>query len=430
MNIVTLFQENKTVFKNFLTSAIGSIFLRGLTGITALLALRIFTPAEFGLLSLINQFIMIVPIFLNLGLRQAFWIEYFHLNAIARRSLINHIFIIYLVVTIPLLTFLFFHMDLINHYFFFEKATNAMIIVALIYSFIQFFSELYLQVLRNQMRVLLLTALQIGAAAFSIALNLVLVFYLRLGIIGVISANTLGIMMVSLYGFYHYLACKTECYITVKKLGANAKYLLILGFPFIPNILFSWLLAYGDRWLLAYFTDMDHVGIYALADMAGQLFNMCILYPLNASYVPYMLNQFVKHQNNLVAIEQQNRKNMKWAMILMSSLITLATALAWFVGPYLLPIKFQQSLNYIWFILIGYVFFMGTYFSSSYLVYRKKTWLLLSMNIIAASTNIALNIILIPPFKIYGCIIATVISYMLFFYLNLKEARYIFNKES
>jgi len=421
--IKNLLQRYTSILKNFLTCSIGSILLRGVTAFTALLTLKIFTPAEFGLLSLINQFMLIFPIFLNLGLRQAFWMEYFHINSEKRRLLINRIIIIYFCIATPLIIICLFHTNLINRLIFFGKATQTMIFIALFYSFIQFFSELYLQVLRNQMRAILLTIIQITAALLTVIINILLVFYLKLGIIGVITANTCSVSLIALCGFYHYLQCNTHCYISTKKLTQQAKCLFILGFPFIPNVLFSWILSSGDRWLLACLTDMEHVGIYAVADMAGQLFNMCILYPMNASYIPYMLNHYAKHPENINEIEKQNRKNMYWIMCIMSMLITLGTVIALFLGPKILPQKYIQSLNYIWFILMGYVFFMGTYFSSCILVFKKKTWWLLCMNITAAASNIALNFLLIPHFKIYGCVVATLISYTIFFLLNLYASK-------
>ena len=412
-----------STIKNFLICSIGSFFLRGITAITSILTLYIFTPSEFGLLSIIQQFMLLFPLFLNLGLRQAFWMEYFHKNSIERRKLINRIIIIYLLIALPIITCCLLNKNTLNHIICFGKATAPMITIALFYSFIQFFSELYLQVLRNQMKAFLLTTLQIGAALITIIMNILLVFWMKIGIIGVIIANTCSIFFIACYGFYHYLKCDTHCYITHHKITSHAKYLFILGFPFIPNILFSWILSSGDRWVLAYLTNMENVGIYALSDMAGQLFNMCILYPMSASYIPYMLNKYAQKKEPFYEIERQNRKNMWWTMIIMGILVSIGTIFALFIGPSILPQKYVQSLNYVWIILMGYIFFMGTYFCSCILVFQKKTWNILGMNAIAASTNIILNFLLIPLFGIYGCTIATLFSYILFFYLNLRGAK-------
>ena len=423
--IRNIYKQHAHIIRNFVAYSLGSIVQRSITAVTSLLALRIISPAQFGLLSLINQFMFLAPIFLNLGLRQAFWLEYFHIKSKERRHLINYVILIYLIIALPLLIFSFFNISLINRYLFLNQASYILIAIALLYSFIHFFSELYLQVLRNQMNAIRLTLIQLSAACLTIVLNIIFVFYYQLGITGVVLSNLAGITLVTLIGSFHYVSCNTHCYFLRKDITKQAKYLFILGFPFIPNILFSWILSSGDRWVLVYLTNMKLVGIYALADMVGQIFNMCILYPMNATYIPYMLNQYAKHPEDIPTIERQNRKNMWWAMGIMTILVSIGSIIALLIGTYILPSRYLESLNYIWFILMGYVFFMGTYFNSCILVFKKKTWTLLLMNIIAASINIVLNLLLIPTIKIYGCVIATVISYIIFFYFNLKTSRKI-----
>ena len=419
--IRNIYKQHAHIIRNFVAYSLGSIVQRSITAVTSLLALRIISPAQFGLLSLINQFMFLAPIFLNLGLRQAFWLEYFHIKSKERRHLINYVILIYLIIALPLLIFSFFNISLINRYLFLNQASYILIAIALLYSFIHFFSELYLQVLRNQMNAIRLTLIQLSAACLTIVLNIIFVFYYQLGITGVVLSNLAGITLVTLIGSFHYVSCNTHCYFLRKDITKQAKYLFILGFPFIPNILFSWILSSGDRWVLVYLTNMKLVGIYALADMVGQIFNMCILYPMNATYIPYMLNKYAKHPDKINEIEKQNRKNMWYAMGITAVLITIGTLIAFIIGPYILPHKYLESLNYIWFILLGYVFFMGTYFSSCILVFKKRIWLLLGINTIAASTNIILNLILIPSFKIYGCVTATTIAYLMLFCLNIRN---------
>jgi O-antigen/teichoic acid export membrane protein len=271
------------------------------------------------------------------------------------------------------------------------------------------------------MRALLLTAVQLGAAALSILVNIFLVFYLRWGILGAICANTFGIFVISLWGCWQYFRHKAHNFVKIDlTLNSAARSLLITGFPFIPNILLAWILSSGNRWLLSYLTTMDHVGIFSLADMVGQMFNLCVLYPLSGSYVPYMLQQFTQHPARAREIDRQNRKIMWLAMGAMTLVISLGVLLAYNIGPFVLPARFLPALTYMWFILLGYIFYMGTYFSSCYLLYRKKTWLLLGVTIISAIINIVLNLVLIPLFSVWGCVFAALIAYILFFVLNLQ----------
>jgi O-antigen/teichoic acid export membrane protein len=430
MTILTKYREYLPVITNFFAYAIGSVMLRAATAIIAFMSLRIFTPAEFGVLALVNNFVGIFPNILNPGIRQAFGLEYFHLTSRERRTVLNHAIFTYLIIAIPSLIICFYSLDFINKIIFLNGATRTIIVIALIYCFIQFFSELYLQILRYQMRALLLTTVQLCAAVLSIITNIILVFYLHWGITGAICANTIGIAALSLWGLWQYFRHQTNLFWSSDQLTAHAKSLLVLGFPFVPNILFAWLLSSGNRWLLAYLTNMETVGIYALADMVGQMFNLCILYPMSGSYIPYMLQQFAQHPERARELEVQNRKAMWISMAVMTVCITLATGVAFIFGPSILPPKYLQALNYIWFILLGYIFLMGTYFSSCYLLYRKKTWLLLGITAISALVNVLLNLLFIPYFSIYGSVFASLMAYILFFVLNIKATSTVLSQNN
>ena len=50
-----------TTVRNFLTYSIGSVAMRVVTAISALLMIRVLTPNEFGLLSLVNNFTILFP---------------------------------------------------------------------------------------------------------------------------------------------------------------------------------------------------------------------------------------------------------------------------------------------------------------------------------------------------------------------------------
>lgn len=404
--------------KNFLTYSLSAIVLRSLTAVTSLLALRVIEPAHIGLLALINTFVAIAPLAFNLGLRQAFWLEYFHKTSLQRKVLLNHTIAAYLCVAIPLFILSIFNLNRINQYIFFGEANDQLIVIALVYCFVQFFSELFLQILRNQMRATLLATVQLSTATITIALSIFLVFYAHAGIAGILFANTFGITLIATVGFLLYVHDRIYIHATRADFLSNTRYLLRLGFPFIPSMVLVWLFSASNRWILAYSGTMQQLGIYSVADIAGQAFNLCILTPLNAAYVPYMLQQYTIQPKNIITLEQKNISTMKLAMTSASILVTVGTAIAFVAAPYLLPPLYQQAVQYVWFIGMANVLLMGTCFSSCIIFLHKKTWWLLVMNGMAALTNISLNFLLIPWLHIYGCVIASILAYSLFFYLN------------
>lgn len=416
------FRSYLPLIKNFFTYVAGAAVLRAVTGITAIMALRVLSPAEFGSLALVNTFVSLFPIFLNWGLRQALWLEYFHLDERERWQTINELIALYLVIAVPIITVSFFYIPVIKNVFFRDSVSTAVVIVALVYCFIQFFSELYIQLLRNQFRARALTLLQVGAACCAILANLFLVFFCGFKVLGAILANTIGIGVVAVAGVVYYLREEGHSF-HFKNFLFRAKYLFMLGLPFVPNILFASVLSSGNRWLLAYLSSMDQVGLYALADLFGQAFVMCILTPLSSAYVPHMLDQYTKNKDNLMPIEKRNFTLMWIVMAAMLVCITLGTFALAYVGPYFLPVRYLQSIKYVWWILLANTLLLGTYFSSCLLVFYKKSWHIVGMSIGAGVIQILFGFALIPHLGIAGALCAQICAYAIFFYLNYVGAK-------
>jgi O-antigen/teichoic acid export membrane protein len=62
---------------------------------------------------------------------------------------------------------------------------------------------------------------------------------------------------------------------------------------------------------------------------------------------------------------------------------------------------------------------MGSYFATSYLVFLKKTYILVGLTIFSSILSLILNLILVPKFSIIGCIISGITSYIVYLFLIL-----------
>lgn len=418
-HIKALNNFNMPVLKNFLTYAFGAIFLRAITASIAFISILFLNPEQYGLLSLINTFIGVLPIFLNLGLRQAFGLDFFHVDTQERKKILNDIITLYLLLAVPISFLLILKTGLINKYIFLDKANSSTLLIMIGICFFHFFTELFFQTLRYQSKAIQLTTVQIIMGIINAGFAIVFIYFLKLQITGVVLANLLAMIIILFYGLYLYIKKVNFLSFNLIKNKAKAKYYLKLGIPFIPSMLFTWIISFGDRWVLAKYNSLHDVGIYSLADSFGQLYQMLILYPLSGSYLPYIFTKFSTNKNNIIEMDKQNRKNMYISMICMFVSITVLFLITKNIFFWAIPPKFHESINYIWLLLMGQVIFMGSYFATCYLVFLKRTYILVSFTIIAAMLNVILNFILIPHFKIYGCVIATLVSYIIYLILIL-----------
>jgi len=194
--------------------------------------------------------------------------------------------------------------DLINQWYFSNQSSTELIILCLILAFAYFFNELIYQILQYENQSLFLTSLQIGFTMLVITTTIGLFWYGNYRVKGPIIGQLASVIVVSGIGIWYSFKHIT-INLRVDQLPA-VKY-LVQGLPFVPSMLLAWVLAAGDRVLLARYLTLHEVGIYNVADLFGQLFYMTILIPFSNAYQPYQMKKFAENKHSLIDIERWNR---------------------------------------------------------------------------------------------------------------------------
>jgi len=407
------------IVKNLFIYSFSSLLLRGISLFTAPITMGILSPAEYGLLALANSFISVITLFLGLGLRQAFSLEFFHLNTVQQKEMMNDIILVYLMCTTSIYAILFCAYHTINRLVFASHATRTLVYTSLSICFIYFFVELFYQVLQYQAQAKKLACIQAAIAVTTICLQLVFLCFFKLGITSLLLAQAIGMCIATCIGLKTYIKKNCLAYVNIRRSYYASHHYLKLGAPFIPTVLFSWILSSGDRWVLAHMGTIHDVGIYSVADAFGQLFHLLVLYPMSCAYVPYILRSYKEQERDIMHVEQWNQKVMHYSMIGFFVIITVGYIVCKPILYYLLPASYYEAVDYIWFILIGSVFFMGTYFANCLIQHHKKRCFLGLVLLLPATLNIILNCILIPYYRIYGCVCATLVAYISYFALTV-----------
>ncbi len=402
------------VIKDFFVYAFGSLILRAFSLFILPFIMRIFTPADYGALSLATAFITIGSTIIGLGLRQFLSIEYFHHDHEGRQKIVNEIIIAYTMIAAPVfLVCWLLKKSIINHVFF-NALSPLTLLPALLSLFFFFYVELLYQLLQYKRLAKLLTALQISIALITACNTFYFVWFLKMKIAGVLWAQCTGhlcAMIISIYLYVHsgYLE-QLNFHSAFHKSLDHLKQ----GLPFVPGVLSSWILASSDRWMLGYYRSISDVGIYAVADLFAQLFNFVILVPWAGSYLPYILQRYKKHEPDITPVDRENKKIM-WISMISLCILLMTIPILKPILRFILPPNYHESISYIWILLLGQIFLLGSYFSSTLIQYRKQSLFMALSLLVPATTNIVLNCILVQPFGIIGCAWATCISYAIYF---------------
>lgn len=407
------------LFKNLFFYSFGNIILRAIPFIFTPFTLMILQPNDYGLLSLLHSFISFIAIFSGLGLRQAILIEFFHKNTLDQKKMINTVIAMYCVLAIPFLILIGFNFSSINKYIFLGASNLRLILLCLSSCILYFFSELFYQILMYKGLAFQLTIIQIFITLVTTILNFILIYSFHLGVPGMMIAYLINQLIACLIGLYYYLKKAYYHYFDLFYIKMNGTALLKTGIPFIPSMLLGWILSSSDRWILAQYSSLNDVGIYALADTFGQIYQVLVIFPLNNAYLPYLLKKFADNNNSISSVEDWNRRNMYLTMFSMLFIIMLGSCFGKFILYWILPSKYHETIQYISLILLGYIFWTGTYFTLGLILYFKKTYFHAFSLAIPSLLNIILNYLLTPSFKIYGCIIATLLSYAIYFLVTL-----------
>lgn len=415
---IHLHKEYSSIIKKFVTFACGSFFTRSITLLLAPITMQLLTPADYGLLALTNSFISIITALLGLGLRQMLPLHYFTITSDERPSIIIDIICIYLIISVPTLCLFSFNLNILNEYLFLGQASNQLLLLSFFISFIYFFVELFYQLLQYQQEAWYLTKIQAAITVITISCNLLFLCIFKLGVCSIFIGQAIGMIFVCFICIKEVVMYDYGQHLNIRRSLQVMKSYLSMGLPFIPSMLFGLLLASGDRWVLARLSTMHNVGIYSVANTLAQLANMIIFYAITGSYMPHMLNSFAQNRADIKKLEAQNKQAMWAAMIAIFILISLGFASSKWILYFFIPKDFQASIGYMYLLLLGSIFLLGTQFLNCLIQFKKKSLFLGLILCLPASLNVILNIILIPHLELYGCVLATLISYISYFVIT------------
>lgn len=408
------------LLKHFIQYATTSLLCRGLIFLMAPITISFLSPTEFGLLSLTNSFVVIMTIIIGLGLRNVLSLEYFHGNQETRTKLISDLIITYFLLAVPIFGFLLINQSFINHYFFCNQSSASLIVISFILCFFMFLVEFFQQLLQYQAQISLATKLQLTAAVCTVLLTIFFLSFFHWGVTSIITAQLLAILLIYGKPFLRIaIHNRNTILLSLHKITKRIPHYLNCGLPFIPGMLCNWIMASGDRWVLANYSNLHNVGIYTIADAFGSLFHIIVSNSIAAVYIPHLLQQFADHKDKLPLFESKNKKTMYLSMAGAFIVVTIGYLVARPILFWILPCAYQEAIPYIWLTFIGYILLMGTYFASIFIQFHKKAYFLSLSLLLPALFNIILNRLFIPHFAIYGCITATISSYLLYFCITL-----------
>ncbi|MFX0124543.1 MAG: lipopolysaccharide biosynthesis protein [Candidatus Hodarchaeota archaeon] len=399
----------------------GRIFLMGAGLISFPILTRIFSVADYGILSLISTTLFIIIAIVKLGFPNA--IVRFYAEFKAEKRLAKFyptIFSGSLLAAAVGAALFFASIQLISDKFINKDIFRLLSLVSILI-FTKSTVENLMGFLRAEQRTKLYNLIAIIRGYGSLVFSIFFVFFFVKG----------------LYGFYvgqilfSFISLSILVYMfrTRIKIGVASFSLPLLkqsikfGFPLVWAELGHLILNYADRYLILLYLSSTYLGLYTAGYNLIVHVMQTIIYPINYAMTPI-------YMNILVNKGKQQTKQFFSKLFNYFLLITLPSVFGLIaVGRdliiFLASAKYAEAYLVLPYIVIGQAIYACTILLNSGLFIRKKTHVVTILMIITCILNIGLNIVLIPLFGIIGAAQATLVSYIfytiLITYLAFKE---------
>lgn len=396
---------------------IGAFLQKGVSFLLIPLYIAVLSPGEYGIIDFAATLITIMGVLFNFGLGEAFYTSYYHYQEEGRGKLINVVLNSYLIIALPLYFVALFVLLMWSNVLLGVDFSSTSLVLIIFTGFFSFFSVIFSNLLKLNGRSVYLASFSLVSACVGIGMNVLLVYFIRLGTLGVFISNFF-VAFLSFLFIVRKLFYKKLSYIGFSKQECLG--ILKVGFPFIFTGLSYWILNGADRMIIINLLGEDRLGIYSLASKFAFALHPLLITPvLNACAKPVFKKL------------SEGNYDMHYKKIAIAAIIVFAIIGFGIMSGAYLMIKQPEYLEAIPLIPI-FVLGTGFNFIAQYgaypLVYNQKVKIMLTNIFMAGSINIILNFILIQRFNIEGAAYAYLIGNICWAFLAILQSIHFIKK--
>ncbi|MDH5766744.1 MAG: oligosaccharide flippase family protein, partial [Gammaproteobacteria bacterium] len=249
-----------------------------------------------------------------------------------------------------------------------------------------------------------------------VVVNIYLVMYLEMGVIGVLSGNLITV----------FLGWLVLVVFTIKRCGLDFslgkfKLILIYCYPLLLTTIVKLVSNNADKFVLNELISLHALGIYALALKFSMLIEQLIGEPFSRSYGAFRYT-IMKKSN-----ASQIQSNIVRYLLIISVLISLITAM--FIDEVLRVMsdsEFWPAAEIVPLLMIVSILRIMIYPAQTGILYAKKTKYFFIFSIYSAIVNLVASIILIYYIGIIGACLSLILTESLVLYLTHKRSQELF----
>ena len=396
--------RNNSLLNSALWYTVGTFILKGVNFFTTPIFSRLLSPDDYGVVRIYSLWVAIVSVLIGMGINGTI--------GSAKANLEEKEYNEYLSSTLFLGTISFLIVIVLTYIFRMPLegiiGLNSYIIILLVFesffSFvISFVSATFTFERNHKLYLLTSTATTIINICVSILLIISIDNDKFAGKIigGAVATVIVGVML------YIKTIAKGKKLISLK----HWRFCLPIALPLILHNLSHLVLNQADTLMLQKFTNDSVVGVYGMVYTIAAIINVIQL-ALNSAWMPWYFE----------TLKANNRKEMKKVSAIYIAIFTALTSMFILGAAEVVKIftdnEYWTGIPTMPIIILGYYFVFLYTFPANYQFYIKQTRFIAIGTVIAAISNIVINLILIPRLGMYGAALATLIAYIILFFMH------------
>ncbi|MFQ6614392.1 MAG: oligosaccharide flippase family protein [Fidelibacterota bacterium] len=396
----------KTLSRQSLIYGLGHIFSRIITFLLLPLYTNVFSPAEYGLISLAYTFLGFMNVVLHYGLDAALMKHYVPAEPAQRKAALTTAWTSFLVSSLIFTGIVLVFRLPLSRLILGGVYPRLMAYLGIILALDVLWS-IPMLIFRSEQKPFHFLGFSLFNVLASLSLNLLLILKFHLGVEGVLLSNVFTSGMLVLFTapmMSRRMSWKVASW-------AIWKNLMRFGLPFLPSGIFAMIMELADRYLLLYFKGADAVGLYSAGYKLGMLMLLVVM-GFNMGWQPFFLKEGdgEKPRSLYVRITTYVLTLLAYIWLLMSiwvpDLIRLKIGSVTLYGE-----TYWTAAAIVPWVALGYWFHAAYLLQLPGVFLKNKSRYVALIRGLGAGMNITLNILLIPRWGGMGAAVATCLSF-------------------
>ncbi len=402
----------KTELKNLLVYGMGNISQHALNFLLLPLYLKLFSPAQYGVINILWLVCTFISIFASAGLMSALHRQYFLETEIDKRILPGVMIVWYMAASVIIGSIIVaFSGNICLALFSNTTYVREIKLLSLIIP-LTLIVDIPYNIFRLEKQSVRFAVFSIVKLLLDVILKFLFIVVLGRSVLGFFESTVISLCIVNFIIFF-----LTKDNIKLNVDVNQLKKLLTLGFPFVFTGFSIWSLGAIDRFLINFFIDESAVGVYSTGAKFSQIFNIVLYRPISLLLPPTIFAYIAKHtdaENKAFFVKLLNILIVAGGAFTIVVSIASADIIKILVTYFGTRSEYLESIPIIPYLTLGNFFYYLGMPAGYVILMIKKTKIPAIVSLFAAIGNVILNCIFISILDELGAAVATFISFFLY----------------